>query len=64
VHHIAVAVPQFDETLAMLAKRGNDVVLSSEFSGIRVVYLGTDRDLGVTIEISDMRDTPQKPYAR
>jgi len=43
VHHIAVAVPRFDETLATQAKRGNDVVLSGEFSGIRVAYLGTSR---------------------
>ena len=27
------------------------MILSGEFSGARVAYLGTERDLGVTIEI-------------
>jgi hypothetical protein len=40
------------------------VVLSGEFSGIRVAYLGTDQDLGVIIEIfSGMPDAEQKPDA-
>ncbi len=51
VHHIAVAAQSFDEMLAMEAKRGIDVVLSGEFEGVRVAYLGTDQDLGVTLEI-------------
>jgi methylmalonyl-CoA/ethylmalonyl-CoA epimerase len=51
VHHIAVAAPNFDETLAIQAERGNDLVLSGVFSGVQVAYLATDRDLGVLIEI-------------
>ncbi len=55
VHHIAVAVTNFNETLAVEAKRGEELVLScelsGEFSGIKVAYLGTLRDLGVTLEI-------------
>jgi methylmalonyl-CoA/ethylmalonyl-CoA epimerase len=51
VHHIGVAAPAFDETVAAQAKRGHGVVLSGEFNGIRVAYLATDRDLGVIIEI-------------
>ena len=50
VHHVAVATPDFDETVAQ-ADRGNGVILSREFGGARVAYLGTDRDLGVVIEI-------------
>jgi methylmalonyl-CoA/ethylmalonyl-CoA epimerase len=50
VHHVAVAAPNFDETVAQ-ADRGNGVILSGEFGGARVAYLGTDRDLGVIIEI-------------
>jgi methylmalonyl-CoA/ethylmalonyl-CoA epimerase len=61
VHHIAVAAQSFDEMLAMEAKRGIDVVLSGEFEGVRVAYLGTDRDLGVILEIfSGMPDLEQK----
>jgi Glyoxalase/Bleomycin resistance protein/Dioxygenase superfamily len=50
VHHVAVATPNFDETVAQ-ADRRNGVFLSGEFGGARVAYLGTDRDLGVVIEI-------------
>jgi methylmalonyl-CoA/ethylmalonyl-CoA epimerase len=51
VHHIAVAAQNFDELLDMQAKRGNEVVLSGEFEGVKVAYLDTDRDLGVILEI-------------
>jgi hypothetical protein len=33
------------------AERRNGVILSGEFSGARVACLGTDRDLGVIIEV-------------
>ena len=51
VHHIAVAAQNFDEMLATEAKRGVEVVLSGEFEGVKVAYLGTEHDLGVTLEI-------------
>jgi methylmalonyl-CoA/ethylmalonyl-CoA epimerase len=51
VHHLAVAARNFDETVAAQAEKGNGVVLSGEFSGIRVAYLATDRKLGVITEI-------------
>jgi methylmalonyl-CoA/ethylmalonyl-CoA epimerase len=64
VHHIAVAAQSFDEMLAMAAKRGTDVVLSGEFEGVKVAYLGTDRDLGVILEIfSGMPNLKQNPDA-
>jgi len=64
VHHIAVAAQSFDEMLAMEAKRGTDVVLSGEFEGVRVAYLGTDRALGVILEIfSGMPNQQPKPNA-
>ncbi len=64
VHHIAVAAQNFDETLDMNAKRGNDVVLSGEFEGFKVAYLGMDRDLGVILEISKgMPKLERKPEA-
>ncbi len=38
------------------------MILSGEFGGARVAYLGTDRDLGVTIEIfSDTPDDRPQP---
>ncbi len=51
VHHIAVAARNFDETVANQAKRGNELVLRGEFSGVDVAYLDTSRDLGVILEI-------------
>jgi methylmalonyl-CoA/ethylmalonyl-CoA epimerase len=35
VHHIAVAPTNFDQALADLAKKENEVLLSGTFSGIR-----------------------------
>ena len=51
VHHIAVATPNFDDAVAEQAMRGDDLVLSGTFSGVKLAYLPSDRDLGVTIEI-------------
>jgi hypothetical protein len=45
IQHVAVATPNFDETVAQ-AERRNDLILGGEFAGAKVAYLGTDRDLG------------------
>ena len=50
VHHVAVATPDFDETVAR-AERKDGLMLRCEHSGIDIAYLDTQRDLGVTIEI-------------
>lgn len=68
VHHIAVAAVNFDQTLAAEAKRGKELVLftelGSKYNGIRVAYLGTQRDLGVLLEVfSGIPDAQQKPAA-
>jgi methylmalonyl-CoA/ethylmalonyl-CoA epimerase len=49
-HHVAVATANFDETVGR-AERENDVILRGEFSGARVAYLATERDLGVVLEV-------------
>ncbi len=51
VHHVAVATPDFDETVAR-TERKVGVLLSCKHSGIDIAYLDTLRDLGVTIEIA------------
>ena len=51
MHHFTVAARNFDELQAREAKRGTDVVLSGQFEGVKVAYLGTDRALGVILEI-------------
>jgi methylmalonyl-CoA/ethylmalonyl-CoA epimerase len=52
VHHVAVGVRDFDETVAAEARRGGELDLSGRFSGVDVAYLNIQRDLGVTIEIA------------
>jgi methylmalonyl-CoA/ethylmalonyl-CoA epimerase len=55
VHHIAVATPDYEQTLADEAKRGNELmmscVLGGQYDGIKVAYLGTQPNLGVTLEV-------------
>ena len=51
VHHVGVAAPSFDETVAAQAERGNGVLLGGEYNGIEFAYLATERDLGVVTEI-------------
>lgn len=51
VHHVGVAVPSYEGTLSELAEKGNGVVLSGEYNGVRFAYLATDGDLGVITEI-------------
>jgi hypothetical protein len=50
--------------VAAQAERGNGVALSGEFSGIRVAYLATDRELGLITEIFNGTPSPDlKPDA-
>lgn len=64
VHHIAVGVRNYDETLAEQAKRAGgvpfEVVLSGRYSGIRVAYLGTEADLGVLLEVANLSDGEER----
>lgn len=64
VHHVAVAPTSYDRALAEEANRGRAPVLTGTFSGFRVAYLPTERDLGVIVEIfSDDRTVEQKSDA-
>ena len=51
VHHVGVAVPSFEGTIAALQAKGHDVLFGGEYNGVRFAYLSTDRDLGVITEI-------------
>jgi hypothetical protein len=51
VHHVGVASPSFDGTIAELESKGHEVVFGGEYRGVRFAYLSTDRDLGVITEI-------------
>jgi methylmalonyl-CoA/ethylmalonyl-CoA epimerase len=50
VHHVAVATPDFDGTVAR-AERKDGMMLSCKHSGIDIAYLDTQRDLGVVLEV-------------
>jgi methylmalonyl-CoA/ethylmalonyl-CoA epimerase len=50
VHHVAVATPDFEETVAR-AEREDGLMLRCEHSGIDIAYLDTQRDLGVVLEV-------------
>jgi len=50
VHHVAVATPDFDETVAG-AEREDGLMLRCEHSGVDIAYLDTQRDLGVVLEV-------------
>ena len=64
VHHIAVAPINYDQALTDQANQGSEPVLSGTFSGFRVAYLPTERDLGVILEIfSGPPADEQKPDA-
>lgn len=55
VHHIAVAASNYDELLAAERKRKNELVMECElggqYDGIKVAYLGTEKNLGVILEV-------------
>jgi methylmalonyl-CoA/ethylmalonyl-CoA epimerase len=50
VHHVAVATPDFEETVAR-AEREEGLMLRCEHSGVDIAYLDTQRDLGVILEV-------------
>ena len=53
VHHVGVAVKDYDATIAELASRGREVLLGGTYNGVTFAYLATDRDLGIVTEIFD-----------
>ena len=62
VHHVGVGVASYDDTLAELAGRGQDVLLGGEYNGVTFAYLSTDDDLGAITEIfSGAPGADQKP---
>ena len=50
IHHVAVATPDFDGTVAR-AEREDGLMLRCEHSGVDIAYLDTQRDLGVVLEV-------------
>ncbi|HEY7693346.1 MAG TPA: VOC family protein [Gaiellaceae bacterium] len=53
VHHVGVAVADYERTVAELSARGHEVLLGGTYNGVTFSYLSTDADLGVVTEIFD-----------
>lgn len=55
VHHIAVGSANYDDLLASERKRASKPVMECElggqYEGIKVAYLGTEKTLGVILEV-------------
>jgi methylmalonyl-CoA/ethylmalonyl-CoA epimerase len=51
LHHVAVAVADFDKTVAALQKQGMGILMSGQFRGVTFVYMDTERALGTITEI-------------
>jgi catechol 2,3-dioxygenase-like lactoylglutathione lyase family enzyme len=51
VHHVGVAVPDYESTIAELEGQGHEVIFGGTYNGIDFAYLSTDRDMGVITEI-------------
>jgi methylmalonyl-CoA/ethylmalonyl-CoA epimerase len=58
VHHVAVAVPNFDDAVNALVHDGEHVALSCQLEDVRIAYLPTDETLGVLLEIFGDRPDP------
>ena len=51
VHHVGLAVDEYDAAIGELGRKGRQVVFGGEYNGVTFAYLGTDVDLGVITEI-------------
>jgi catechol 2,3-dioxygenase-like lactoylglutathione lyase family enzyme len=51
VHHVGVAVPDYEGTIAELDGQGHEVIFGGLYNGIGFSYFSTDRDMGVITEI-------------
>ena len=64
IHHVGVATPDFDGTIAAQKEKGNDVLFGGHYNGVSFAYLSTERDMGVITEIfSAPPGDDQKPDA-
>jgi glyoxalase/bleomycin resistance protein/dioxygenase superfamily protein len=64
VHHVGVATPSFEGTIAALEEHGSGVAFGGEYNGVTFAYLSTEPELGVMTEIFDAPPgLEQKPDA-
>src|SRR5579872_6495806 len=51
LHHVGMAVRNYDEALARLREKGHAVHIGGTYQGIRLSYMSTDRDMHAMTEI-------------
>lgn len=66
LHHVAVGIRNYRETLETLRRRGHTIRQGGSFKGATFAYMSTDRDLGLITEIVDWPEgtahTPDAVY--
>ena len=64
VHHVQLAVDNFDQTIAALEKKGIGVLMKGDWKGLSYAYLDTEKELGAILEIKKPLDWgPPQPEA-
>ena len=54
LHHVAVLVDDYDQTVADLAKRDIGILMGGNWKGATYAYMDTEKDLGAILEIYKM----------
>jgi len=64
LHHIQLAVDNYDQTIATLGKKGIGVLMKGDWKGMSYAYFNTEKELGTILEISKPLDwVPPQPEA-
>lgn len=51
VHHVALGVDHYDDTIAAMKKEDVDVLMSGCWNGVEYGYLDSEKNLGVIVEL-------------
>ena len=64
LHHVLLAVDNFDQTVATLGKKGVGILMKGDWKGMTYAYLDTEKELGAVFEIFKPLDwIPPEPEA-
>ena len=64
LHHVLLAVDDFDKTVATLREKGVGILMKGEWKGMTYAYLDTEKELGAVFEIFKPLDwVPPEPEA-
>lgn len=64
LHHVLLAVDNFDKTIAAMEKKGVGVLMKGDWKGLTYAYLDTEKELGAILEIfKPLEWAPPQPEA-